>query len=101
LVPADADPLAELEAAYAVADANDAADHFMAGNERIARVAPFVVDHRLVGVADAAVLHRYFHFFGTERAGIVAVGLQRRAWRGGGPAGEGVEDGFAAHRGTP
>src|SRR5690606_5133641 len=97
LVPADADPLAEAQAAHLRAEADDGADHFMAGDEGVAGVAPFVVDHRLVGVADAAVLHRHFHFLGAQRARIVAVLFERGAWCGGGPAGEALDDGFAAH----
>ena len=57
LVPADADALAELEAARLLADADDGADYLVARDEGIAGVAPLVVDHRLVGMADAAVLH--------------------------------------------
>src|SRR5690606_15683499 len=83
LVPADADTLTDLEAAHAVADPDDAADDLMAGDERVAGVAPLVVDHRLVGMADAAVFHRDLYLFGAKRAWVVAVLLEGRARCGG------------------
>src|SRR5690606_31994870 len=99
LVPADADALAELEAAHLFAEADDGADHLMAGNEGVACVAPFVVDHRLIGVADATVLNGHLHLLGSQRPRVVAVALQWCAGRGSGPAGEGSEFGAAAHGG--
>ena len=84
LVPADADALAELEAARLLTEAHDGADHFMARDKGVARIAPFVVDHRLVGVADAAVFHGHFDVFGTQRARVIAVlvrGARRGPWR--------------------
>ncbi|MNF34021.1 hypothetical protein D3C84_148550 [compost metagenome] len=101
LVPADPDPLAEFEAAHLLAEADDAADHLVAGDERVAGVAPFVVDHRLVGVADAAVFHGHLDLFAAQRAGVIAVRFEGRAGRLGGPAGEGVEYGIGGvHAGS-
>ena len=95
LVPADAHALAEPEAAHLFAEADDSAHHLMAGDEGVAGVAPFVVDHRLVGMADAAVLHRHLDLFGSQRARVVAVRLQGLAGGCSGPAAEG--GGFMAH----
>lgn len=65
--PAHAHALADFEAFLGryVAQAHDAADGFVAGHEGIGRDAPLVVEHREVGVADAAVLHGNVYFFGT------------------------------------
>ncbi|MNE59462.1 hypothetical protein D3C80_1545560 [compost metagenome] len=93
LVPADPDPLADFQAAHLLAEAHDAANHLVAGDERVAGVAPFVVDHRLVGVADAAVFDCHFDLFAAQRAGVIAVRFEGRAGRLGGPAGEAVEYG--------
>ena len=38
----------------------------MAGDERVMRVAPIVVDDGKVGVADAAIVDRDFHLFVAE-----------------------------------
>jgi hypothetical protein len=48
-----------------VAQTHDAADGFVAGHEGTIRDALLVVEHREVGVADAALLHGTVYFFGT------------------------------------
>jgi hypothetical protein len=53
----------------------DRADRFMAGNQRIARIAPIVVEHRQIGMADAAMANRDLDLFVAEVAGRV---LERR-----------------------
>jgi len=71
--PADADLLADLQPFILrrAAQRRHAANHLMAGNQRIARHAPFVVDHRQVGVADAAVFNLYFDILRQEFACVV------------------------------
>lgn len=44
---------------------DDAADGFVAGHERIIRDASLIVEHREVGVAEAALLYGNVYFFGT------------------------------------
>lgn len=86
LVPADADALAEFEAAHLRAHAHDFANHLVARHERVAADAPIVIDQRLIGMAHTAVFHGDLNVLFAQGAGIVAVALQRGAGGGGGPA---------------
>ena len=65
-----------------VAERRHRAGHLVAGNERIVRHAPFVIEHRKIRVADAAVRDLDFHFLRPEFARIesrrVLTGLWRR-----------------------
>ena len=49
----------------------------MAGNEGILRHAPFVIQHREIGMADAAVSDLDFHFLRTKFARIKGKWFQR------------------------
>jgi hypothetical protein len=72
-VPADADPLADLEALGRgrLTEAADAADDLVAGNEGERDKAGFVVDERQVGVAQPAMDNLDFDLFGPEWTGLV------------------------------
>ena len=71
--PANADLLANLQPFILrrAAQRRHPANHLVTGHQRIARHAPFIVDHRQVGVADPAVLHLHFDIFRLKVAGIV------------------------------
>ncbi|MNG07306.1 hypothetical protein D3C84_906010 [compost metagenome] len=97
LVPANADPLPDFQAAHLCASPYHATDHFVSGDERVSADPPIVVDQRLVGMADAAIFHGNLHFITAQRTRIVAEALQWRAGCRGGPAGEGFEFAAVAH----
>ena len=71
--PANADLLANLQPFIlrCATQGRHPANHLVTGHQRITRHAPFVVDHRQVGVADPAVLHLHFDIFRLKVAGIV------------------------------
>ena len=60
-----------------MAQGDDRADRFVAGNEREIGHAPFVVEHGEVGMADSAVADLDLDFLGTEFTRIEAEGLKR------------------------
>lgn len=97
LVPTNAHPLSYFEPAYLRAHSHNTADHLMAGDKRVLANSPIVIDQRLVGMADAAILHRDFHFLFPQWTGIVAIAFQWSAGRHCGPAGEGRKFGTVAH----
>jgi hypothetical protein len=68
--------LTDLEALRGLAERTDAADDLVSRNDRIARKPPLVIHDRNVGVAEPAVLHRNFDLIGTERAGVIFIGLE-------------------------
>ncbi len=88
LEPANAHPLSHFEAAYLWAHANNTADHLVTGDKRVVADTPFVIDHRLVGMADAAILHGDFYLIASQWAGIIAIAFQWSACCRCGPAGE-------------
>ena len=82
--PAEADALADLEALGVRTQRNDLADDLMPGDDGVARDAPFVVEHRHVGVTKPARLNRDLDVVSGQRARVIAVRLERlvRAFRG-------------------
>jgi len=74
--PAHAYLLAFAQALDPRAHRNDAADYFVTRHQRVSGHAPFVVDHRQVRMAHAAILDGDFDLLITERAGIVIVAFQ-------------------------
>lgn len=83
--PADADALSHLEPPRFGAERDDAADDFMAGRDGIRRNAPFIVDDRQIGMADAAVVDRNLDLLRLQRTGIEFKGLEFLLWRFGRP----------------
>jgi hypothetical protein len=79
--PADADLIANAHSLRARCDCDDSPDDFVAGHEWEPGVAPVVVDHRQVGVANAAMLDRDFDPLLRERARLELDGLEGRAGR--------------------
>ena len=75
--PTEANLLTDLQPLRGIAKRRYGADHLVAGNERVPRHAPLVVQHREVRVADSAVSDLDFHLLGTEVAGSEAEWLQR------------------------
>src|SRR5262249_4723522 len=64
--PADSHPLADLRSLGRRAQRRYAADLLVAEDGRVLRDAPFVVEHRNIGVAKPAVFDRDLHVFGPE-----------------------------------
>jgi hypothetical protein len=91
--PAEADLLPDLEALGLGAERNDGAAGLVSADERIARHAPLVVEHRNVGMADAAVVDLDLDVLGMQGAGIELVGLERSFGAGGGVGVEGGHGG--------
>jgi hypothetical protein len=52
----------------------------VAGDHRVTGKAPVIVEHREIGVTDAAVGNLDFHLLGFERAGVILVGFERLAF---------------------
>lgn len=75
--PAESHAVADFQALRVVAQRDDSTDDFVAGDERIRRHAPIVVEHREIAVADAAAFHGDFNLLAAELAGIVSKRLQR------------------------
>jgi hypothetical protein len=69
-VPAEADPVAEAVALGGGSHGGDSPDRFVAGNERVARVAPLVVELGQIGMAHAAVFDRDLELLVAERARV-------------------------------
>lgn len=65
-IPAHADPLADFDALGRRADRRHLADDLVAEHDRKLRIAPVIVENRIVGVAKAAVLDCDFYVFGSE-----------------------------------
>src|SRR5215831_12121124 len=65
--PADPDALPDLEPLCRRSDLDHAADGLVALHGRELREPPVVVEHREVGVAQAAVLDLHLHLLGPER----------------------------------
>ena len=80
--PAETDPLPDLQPFGFIAEGNDRADYFMTGYERVLGAAPFVVEHRKIGVAEAAVRDLDLNFLGAEFTGIEAERFQWSFRRG-------------------
>jgi hypothetical protein len=64
--PPQPDAVSDFDFLDVIPRRHDAAGNFMAGDERVLRVAPIVVDDGKVGVADAAIVDRDFHLFVAE-----------------------------------
>ena len=80
--PPKADAIADFDAFHLRAGGDDFADHFVAGNEWIGALAPLVVDHRKVGVADAAVAYCDLDLLLAERTGIKFDAFKGRTFGG-------------------
>src|SRR5690606_7754876 len=78
-VPAQAHALAHRHALCVLAQCGHPPHRLVAGHERVGGEAPSVVQHRQVGVTDAAVLDRDFDLIRAQRAGVVLEGFQRGA----------------------
>src|SRR5688572_30797242 len=78
-VPADADALPDLQAFRLRTHRDHASDRFMSGHEGVRSETPFVVEHRQVGMADAAVFDLDLDLLGAERTGIELEWLQLAA----------------------
>ncbi|VTP80715.1 Uncharacterised protein [Leclercia adecarboxylata] len=76
--PADAHALTNLQPFIlgSTAQSNHAANHFVSGNQWVLRKAPFVIDHRQIGMADPAVIDLDFNVFCFQLARIVFVQLK-------------------------
>src|SRR4051812_48602914 len=77
--PAKAYALSNFEPFRRSAQCNNGPGHFVAGHEGVLRHAPFIIEHRKVGVAEAAVRDLYLNFFGPDFTGIEAESLKRSA----------------------
>jgi hypothetical protein len=75
--PAEPDSLAALEPFGFIAESDHRTDYFMTGYEWVRRPAPFVVEHRKIGVAKAAVRDLDLDFLGAEFTWIEAKRLRR------------------------
>lgn len=91
--PAKPDALPDAQALHIVADGGDGADDFVPRHERIGTLAPLIVDHRKVRVAETAMTHGDLNLLGAERAGIEIETLQ---WCAFFKRGEGFD--WCAHR---
>lgn len=76
-LPADADPIADLELRDGAAPRLDVTDHLMAGHERVGRDGIEVVDALDVGEAEAAVADGHPHVMLTELRRGPAHGFKR------------------------
>jgi hypothetical protein len=70
-IPADPDPLAQLQSLGVFAQGDESADRLMPRYDRIAGQAPVVLDDGKVGMVQAAIIDRDLHLFRTEGTGIV------------------------------
>ena len=92
--PAEPHRLPGVQVADVLAHRRDRADDLVAGDERVGRHLPVVVEHAEVAVADAAIAHVDVDLVVAERAQRV---LERRQRAAGGGRGVGLDGGFAAH----
>jgi hypothetical protein len=79
--PSDANPLPHLEAVDVFSERDHRADRFMSGHERELGHAPFVVEHRKIGMADAAVRDFDFHLVLSQ---LARIKFKRLQWTFGG-----------------
>src|SRR5262249_49180111 len=75
--PAKANPLTELESFCGFTQRDNCSHHFVSRHKRVLRHAPFVVEHREVGVAKATMRHFNLDFLGAKRTRVETKKLQR------------------------
>jgi hypothetical protein len=92
--PTEPDAVADFDFFHLVARRHDAAGDLVAGDERILRVAPVVVDDRKVRVTNAAVVNGDFDLLVAEGSGGV---FERFESRSGGLRGVGFDRAHAAY----
>jgi hypothetical protein len=74
-IPAKPDTLAHLHTFDVIARSDDPAGNFVAGHKRVTGLAPFIIEHAQITMADAAVIDLDFDLLVTQRAGIKFDGL--------------------------
>ena len=87
--PADANALADLKAYGFFAKGNDCADSFMAWHEGECGHAPFVIEHREIGMTYSAVADLNLYFLGSEFTRIEDERFERGMRCGGSVSTEG------------
>ena len=94
--PAHADALADFQIFYLRTGGDNRADNFVARHERIRGEAPFVIEHRQIGVADAAVVDGDLDLFGIQFTGVEFDNFKGGAFGFGGIGAE-----ASAHESSP
>src|SRR5208282_5564835 len=77
--PADADSIADFYAFDMLTGSDDRADRFVSADQRVRRETPFVVEHRQIGVANAARRDGDIDLLGAERPAVICKRLKRFA----------------------
>jgi hypothetical protein len=88
----DANPLADLKALGMLAQGDHSPHGLVAGHKGVPAQSQLVVQHREVGVADAAMLDRDLDLLRTERTGLEFIWLKPCPYGGGGPRADGAHD---------
>jgi hypothetical protein len=74
-IPSNPDPVSYFYLFRVRSDCRYATNDFMPGNKRINRIAPLVLPHGEIGMADPAVFDGYFNFICSKSTSLVFYSL--------------------------